>query len=55
MDHQAKALSQPQINAAQEFANTVVAELRTDKGVHAETAVASVARMAGSNFAQSCS
>ncbi len=47
MDHQAKALSQPQIDAAQEFANTVVAELRTDKGVHAETAVASVARMAG--------
>lgn len=42
-----QAISQPQIDAAQEFANTVVAELKTDKGVHAETAVASVARMAG--------
>ena len=42
-----QAITQPQIDAAQEFANAVVAELRTDKGVHAETAVASVARMAG--------
>ena len=42
-----QSITQPQIDAAQEFANTVVAELRTDKGVHAETAVASVARMAG--------
>ena len=42
-----QSITQQQIDAAQEFANTVVAELRTDKGVHAETAVASVARMAG--------
>lgn len=40
-------LTQPQIDAAQAFANAVVSELRTDRGVHAETAVASVARMAG--------
>ena len=42
-----QSITQQQIDAAQEFANTVVSELRTDKGVHAETAVASVARMAG--------
>ena len=42
-----QSITRQHIDAAQEFANTVVAELRTDKGVHAETAVASVARMAG--------
>jgi hypothetical protein len=42
-----QSITQPQIDAAREFANTVVSELKTDKGVHAETAVASVARMAG--------
>lgn len=42
-----QSITQPQIDAAREFANAVVSELKTDKGVHAETAVASVARMAG--------
>lgn len=42
-----QSITQPQIDAAQVFANAVVNELRTDKGVHAETAVASIARMAG--------
>lgn len=40
-------ITQPQIDAAQAFANAVVAELKSDRGVHAETAVAAVARMAG--------
>jgi hypothetical protein len=42
-----QSITQPQIDAAREFANAVISELKTDKGVHAETAVASVARMAG--------
>jgi hypothetical protein len=36
-----------QIEAAQEFANITVEALKTRRGVHAETAVAGVARMAG--------
>lgn len=41
------SLTQAQIDAAQAFANTAIRELGTARGVHAETAVASVARMAG--------
>lgn len=41
------SLSQAQIDAAQAFANAAISELGTVRGVHAETAVASVARMAG--------
>ncbi len=37
------SLSQAQINAAQAFANAAISELGTERGVHAETAVASVA------------
>jgi hypothetical protein len=41
------AITQPQIDAAQAFGNAVIAALRTERGVHAETAVAAAARMAG--------
>ncbi len=40
-------ITQPQIDAAQAFGNAVIAELQTGRGVHAETAVAAAARMAG--------
>jgi len=40
-------LTQAQIDAAQAFANAAISALGTERGVHAETAVASVARMAG--------
>jgi hypothetical protein len=40
-------ITQPQIDAAQAFSNAVIAELQTGRGVHAETAVAATARMAG--------
>lgn len=40
-------LTQPQIDAAREFANAVIAAFKTERGVHAETAVAGAARMAG--------
>jgi hypothetical protein len=40
-------LKQEQIEAAQEFANITLDALNTALGVHAETAVAGVARMAG--------
>jgi hypothetical protein len=36
-----------QQQAAQEFVNQVIAALKTDSGVHAETAIAATARMAG--------
>ena len=41
------SLSQEQVEAAQAFADTTVAVLQTERGVHAETAVAGTARMAG--------
>ena len=41
------AITQPQIDAAQAFSNAAIAALQTERGVHAETAVAAVARMAG--------
>jgi len=41
------SLSQGQITAANEFVDATLDALRTDHGVHAETAVAGVARMAG--------
>jgi hypothetical protein len=41
------SLSPQQIEAAQDFAVTTIAALKTAKGVHAETAVAAAARMAG--------
>lgn len=41
------ALRQPQIDAAQEFYTIVVAGLRTAQGVHAVTAIAAMARLAG--------
>jgi hypothetical protein len=41
------SITQQQIDAAQEFVNATVDALRTDQGVHAETAVAGAARMAG--------
>ena len=40
-------LRQEQIDAAQAFANATIGALQTDKGVHAETAIAATARMAG--------
>ena len=40
-------LRKQQIEAAQEFANITLDALNTELGVHAETAVAGVARMAG--------
>ena len=40
-------LSQDQIEAAQEFVDATINALRNDKGVHAETALAATARMAG--------
>jgi hypothetical protein len=40
-------LTQGQIDAAQAFANALTAALRGGRGVHAETAVAGAARMAG--------
>lgn len=43
-----QTISQQQIDAAQAFSNAAVTELKTERGVHAETAVAGVARMAGS-------
>jgi hypothetical protein len=41
------SLSQQQIDAAQEFAGTTIEILKTERGVHAETAIAGTARMAG--------
>lgn len=41
------AITQPQIDAAQAFGNAVIAALQTERGVHAETAIAAAARMAG--------
>ena len=41
------SFSQYQIQAAQEFANITIDTLTDEKGVHAETAIAGVARMAG--------
>lgn len=40
-------LSQQQIDAAHAFAHTTMSALQTDRGVHAETAIAATARMAG--------
>jgi hypothetical protein len=40
-------LSKQQIHAAQEFVHTTADALSTNQGVHAETAVAGLARMAG--------
>lgn len=40
-------LTDPQVAAAQAFANATIDALRTERGVHAETAVAGAARMAG--------
>ena len=42
-----ESLSQQQIEAAQEFVNTTIDTLKTERGVHAETAIAGAARMAG--------
>jgi len=42
-----ESIRQHQIDAAQEFVNATVDALNTDQGVHAETAVAGAARMAG--------
>jgi hypothetical protein len=41
------ALSPQQVTAAEEFAAATIGALRTERGVHAETAVAGAARMAG--------
>lgn len=41
------SLTDNQIQAAQAFANATIAALKTERGVHAETAVAGAARMAG--------
>jgi len=41
------SLSPQQVTAANEIADATVEALRTEKGVHAETAVAAAARMAG--------
>lgn len=41
------SLTQEQIEAAHEFADSTVDALGTERGVHAETAVAAAARMAG--------
>jgi hypothetical protein len=46
-------LRQEQVDAAQAFANAAIEALRTERGVHAETAVTGVARMAGSFLFQS--
>jgi hypothetical protein len=43
----ALTLSQEQIDAAYAFANATMKELNSERGVHAETAVAAAARMAG--------
>ncbi len=40
-------LSQPQVDAAQEFVAKAIELLNTDQGVHAETIIAASARMAG--------
>ena len=39
--------TKPQFAAAKRYVDIVVREFRTDKGVHAETAIAAAARMAG--------
>jgi len=41
------SLNQQQIDVAKEFVNVTISTLKTDRGVHAETAVAATARMAG--------
>ena len=41
------SLRQEQIDAAQAFANATIGALQMDTGVHAETAIAATARMAG--------
>jgi hypothetical protein len=41
------SLKQRQVDAAQEFVSAAIDALKTERGVHAETAVAAVARMAG--------
>jgi hypothetical protein len=40
------SLKQKQIDAAQEFMDTTIHALKTDRGLHAETAIAATARMA---------
>lgn len=40
-------LKQQQSDAAQEFVDTTLRALQTERGIHAETAVAALARMAG--------
>lgn len=42
-----ESLSQQQIEAAREFVTTTIDTLKTERGVHAETAIAGAARMAG--------
>ena len=46
-------LTKQQIEAAHEFVNITVDALNTERGVHAETAVAGVARMAGTYLLRS--
>jgi hypothetical protein len=41
------ALKQQQIDTAKEFVSAVVGAMKSDRGVHAETAIAGAARMAG--------
>lgn len=41
------SLSPQQVEAAQEFVRTTIETLKTERGVHAETAIAGTARMAG--------
>lgn len=43
----AVTLSEEQVEAANEFAHATMKALRSDRGVHAETAVAAASRMAG--------
>jgi hypothetical protein len=43
------SLKQQQIDAAEEFVSATINALKTDRGLHAETAIAATARMAG-NF-----
>ena len=40
-------LRQPQIDAARDLVDATIAAFRTERGVHAETAIAGAARMAG--------
>lgn len=48
------ALTEPQLQATNDFVRTILGRLKNDGGVHAETAVAAAAGLAGTYLLRSC-